>query len=157
MRWEEGRQGSGYYKLKLMESRFFKFDMYLLKFPEGSYIETHTDPAPKDHDHHRLNIVLKRAKKGGRFVKSNNIQYGRVFKFRPDIEEHYVEDIEEGTRYVFSVGWLKRNNKLRYFIKKIVMRYTEWTEEELDQGMDDISGEISTIIRDIKETIKWKK
>lgn len=41
-RWTEGRQGSGYLKFPLTISKRLKFDSYILKFPEGSFIDTQT-------------------------------------------------------------------------------------------------------------------
>lgn len=108
MRWVEGRQGSGYFKLKILESKLFKFDIYLLKFPVDSYINLHTDPALPGYKHHRLNIVLKAPKKGGTFVLDGLEQKGRIHKFRPDIQMHNLNRIEEGIRYVLSIGWLKK-------------------------------------------------
>jgi hypothetical protein len=110
--WTEGRQGSGYFKLKLFESKRFKFDIYLLKFPFASYINWHTDPSIDGYEHHRLNIVLKKAK-GGRFMINDQFHYfesnGRFNYFRPDIQEHAVSIIYKGTRYVLSIGWLRRS------------------------------------------------
>lgn len=110
MKWQEGRQGTGYYKLKLFESKLLKLDVYLLKFPENSYISPHTDPSTLGYQHHRMNVILKKAIKGGEFKKSykRKEEYGRVIKFRPDIEEHFVSKIKKGSRWVLSVGWLKR-------------------------------------------------
>lgn len=35
-KWTKGRQGSGYDKLKIMESRFpLPFDIYLIRYPIG--------------------------------------------------------------------------------------------------------------------------
>lgn len=113
MNWIKGRQNSGYYKLKLLVSKFFKFDIYILKYPKGSYIDTHKDPV-EGYEHHRLNIILKRPKKGGTFFcgarhcTGQYPDYNRIIKFRPDILKHSLNRIEEGTRYVLSIGWLRR-------------------------------------------------
>lgn len=106
--WIEGRQGSGYFKLKLLESKLFKFDVYLLKYPVGSYIDVHIDPSPEGYEHHRLNVILKKPKKGGTFVLDHVDQTGRIHKFRPDIQEHNLHRIESGTRWVLSIGWLRK-------------------------------------------------
>lgn len=42
MKWQKGKQGSLYYKFPLITLP--KFDMYLLKIPQGSFVPTHTDP-----------------------------------------------------------------------------------------------------------------
>ena len=109
MKWVEGRQGSGYYKLKIWESKLFKFDIYLLKYPTGSYIDKHLDPAPLHFDHHRLNIILKKPEKGGTFALDGVEQTGRIYKFRPDKQEHSLSRIETGSRYLLSIGWLNFN------------------------------------------------
>ena len=107
MNWIEGRQGSGYYKLKIFESKLLKMDCYILKYPEGSYIDVHKDPVPEPYEHHRLNVILKKAEKGGTFLLDYVEQTGRIHKFRPDIQEHNLHRIEKGIRYVLSIGWLK--------------------------------------------------
>ena len=108
MKWEKGRQNSGYDKLKLFESQKLKCDCYLLHYPTGSEIKPHTDKVDLQYDHYRLNFVLHKAKKGGIF-KCDNVLFklGRLVVFRPDQNEHSVTQIEEGTRLVFSFGWLR--------------------------------------------------
>lgn len=106
--WQKGRQESGYEKMTLLRSKLFKFDVYILKYPEASVIKAHFDEVDKVFEHHRLNIVLKSAKKGGVFIYENIIQKGRFHYFRPDIMKHEVSRIEKGTRYVLSIGWLKK-------------------------------------------------
>jgi hypothetical protein len=94
--------------MKLFESKWFKFDIYLLKYPEGSYIEPHIDSAIIPfHEHHRLNVVLKHADFGGYFCLNDESQQGRFHYFRPDLVEHGVTTIHQGTRYVLSIGWNK--------------------------------------------------
>jgi hypothetical protein len=99
-KWEAGRQGSGYDKMLL--AAYFKpfvlqFDCYLLRFPLGSSINWHIDPVTPPLRYYRLNIFLKQPKKGGVFLQL----------FRPDIQPHKVTTIEEGTRYVLSIGWVR--------------------------------------------------
>lgn len=117
MKWEIGRSANPkapYFKFKVFISKLFKMDCYILKYPEGSSINYHKDPAPKDYKHYRLNIVLKHAKVGGEFLSFKNIGIGwfeakhckRFNLFRPDIVDHAVAEIESGTRYVLSFGWL---------------------------------------------------
>ena len=108
MNWVKGRQGTGYEKLRLLVSSYFKFDVYLLKFKKGSYIDTHTDPV-KEGRHFRLNIILKNAYEGGEFVCKNTIFSNSFINyFRPDISEHGVTRIDSGVRYVLSIGWIKK-------------------------------------------------
>ncbi len=108
MKWEGGRQQTGYMKKCLINSKRFKFDVYLLKYPEGSYIPPHIDSAIIPfHEHHRVNIVLKKPELGGQFFLDGELQDGRFHKFRPDQVEHEVTTIHRGTRYVISIGWNK--------------------------------------------------
>lgn len=106
--WMQGRQMTHYYKMAILSSEKFKFDMYLLKFPTGSFIKDHKDPAPEGFEHHRINFILNKNFKGGKFVIKGKSQEGRVHRFRPDKFKHKVTPIKEGTRYVFSIGWLKK-------------------------------------------------
>lgn len=107
-RWERGRQLSGYDKMLLCGAIWpLKFDMYLLKFPEGSEIPPHTDPVSNG-QHFRLNIVLKNAVEGGEFICKDPIFETRRLKFfRPDVSEHQVSKIIKGNRYLLSIGWLR--------------------------------------------------
>ena len=106
--WQQGRQMTHYYKMVMVKSEKFKFAMYLLKFPTGSYINDHKDPAPEGYEHHRINFILNKDFKGGKFVIKGKSQEGRVHRFRPDKYKHRVTKIKEGTRYVLSIGWLRR-------------------------------------------------
>ncbi len=109
MKWETGRQDTGYFKKCLINSKLFKFDVYLLKYPEGSYINPHIDSAIIPfHEHHRVNIVLKNADLGGHFWLDDKCQRGRFHYFRPDKVRHSVNTIHRGTRYVLSIGWNKK-------------------------------------------------
>lgn len=112
MKWEEGRQGSGYYKMKLLESKLFKFDVYLLKFPKESFIMRHTDPAPDGYEHHRLNVILNQRFNGGIFYQNDTpaTKSTRIIKFRPDLLSHRVSRVTAETRYVLSVGWLNEKS-----------------------------------------------
>ena len=105
--WQQGRQGTGYNKIRLFESRRLMCDCYLLYYPEGSEIPLHTD-AVQAGKHYRLNLMLKKAKKGGEFICESPIFKGwRVFLFRPDVSPHSVTKIESGYRVMLSVGWVR--------------------------------------------------
>lgn len=106
LRWQAGRQLGGYDKLLLATAHWpLPFDMYLLRFREGSFIPPHTDPVTTLR-HFRINIVLKKALEGGEFVCENPIfATGRVKFFRPDISKHSVTKVVKGTRYLLSIGW----------------------------------------------------
>ncbi len=105
--WEEGRQGTGYNKIRLFESRKFRCDGYLLYYPEGSEIPTHTDPVQAGR-HYRFNFMLKKARNGGEFVCENPIYKGwRCFLIRPDASPHAVTKITDGYRVMLSLGWVR--------------------------------------------------
>jgi hypothetical protein len=122
LRWRSGRQSSGYEKMLLATAPWpVAFDLYLLRFKKGAQIPFHRDPAPKDKRgrtmrHYRLNIFLRNADKGGVFQtrtdcaddKHRLFSASRVELFRPDLLEHSVTEVEDGTRYVLSLGWLRR-------------------------------------------------
>ena len=109
MNWIEGRQGGGYHKLKLLESKRFKFDVYLLKFDPLSDIHAHKDECPDGYSHHRLNVVLKKA--SGKFWTEDKECYwtNRIHKFMPS---EVVHGMDRGTRsitgYWLSIGWLRK-------------------------------------------------
>ena len=109
LKWVEGRAGTGYFKFKLLESKRFKFDAYLLKYGKGAWIPTHTDPAIAGYRHYRLNICLKRAYGGNFYAWHKEVwhwPFQRIVLFRPDVVPHLVEEVIKGTRYVLSIGWL---------------------------------------------------
>ncbi len=108
-RWRSGRQESGYEKMLLLANPFLlPFDCYLLRFREGAEVPEHTDPV-SDKRHYRLNIILRHAKSGGEFVCAEPIYASRRIKlFRPDVTPHSVSRVNAGTRYVLSVGWVRK-------------------------------------------------
>lgn len=100
--WEPGRQDSGYDKLLLIEGP--SFDAWLLRFPVGSQIPLHRDPVSGAR-HYRLNLVLIRARRGGEFeCEGALLDRPRIKLFRSDRCAHAVTRVEEGTRYVLSLG-----------------------------------------------------
>lgn len=107
-RWQKGRQQSGYEKMLLAGARWpIKFDMYLLRFPQGCEVPPHTDKVTAG-KHYRLNIVLKPAIQGGEFVCQSPIYASsRVKFFRPDVCEHAVTPVIKGNRYLLSIGWVR--------------------------------------------------
>lgn len=112
MKWVEGRQGGGYYKLTLLECSWpFKFDVHILKFAPGARIKPHMDPSVEGYEHHRLNIVLKSSY--GKFWTEDKPDFwtSRIMKFRPDIVSHgLISDMwkQPKTGYWLSIGWLKK-------------------------------------------------
>jgi len=106
-RWQQGRQGTGYDKMLLITAPWpVPFDSYLIRYPEGSEIPSHTDSVANGR-HYRLNVILKAPKSGGVFVCSEPIYESRRIKlFRPDKSSHGVSRVVGGSRYVLSVGWV---------------------------------------------------
>ena len=112
-RWQAGRQNSGYDKMLLLQSWLpIPFDLYLLRYLEGSEVPPHRDEVSFGR-HYRLNIILTRAIKGGDFYCANPIFATDHIKiFRPDINEHSVSRVDQGTRYVLSCGWVLRERNV---------------------------------------------
>jgi hypothetical protein len=110
MKWQKGRLNTGYDKVLISTGKFpIPFDLYLLRFNEGTEIPPHKDSV-KSGRHYRLNIVLKKAQKGGEFnCQQVLFKLGRAILFRPDEQEHHVTRIEKGSRYVLSLGWVINN------------------------------------------------
>jgi hypothetical protein len=108
LRWQRGRQQSGYDKRLLLWGRWpLPFDVYILRLRQGASISPHVD-AVSTGDHYRLNIVVKCTEAGGEFVCATPIyESARIKYFRPDACEHSVTRVDQGTRYVLSVGWIR--------------------------------------------------
>lgn len=102
-RWERGRRDSGYDKLLLVEGR--RFDVYLLRFPTGSFVPPHRDPIDGV-GHLRLNLVLIPARSGGEFeCDAAILDRPRIKLFRSDLHAHAVTRVEAGTRWLLSFGF----------------------------------------------------
>jgi hypothetical protein len=114
LRWQVGRQRGGYDKLLLLSSAILPFDIYLLRYRKGSYVDLHIDPVEEGEKHFRLNIELWRADEGGIFEVPKYgpgrggpiFKWGRVTLFRPDKLDHSVTEIKAGSRWVLSIGWV---------------------------------------------------
>jgi len=133
---QPGRQGSGYFKLNLLDSMIpsdivglvesidifrrslkevgylqgNKWDSYLIRYPIGSSIPPHRDRVGFGLEHHRINAIVKQ----GEFTKVNidNVFYGSIetgdaYIFRPDLQKHSVPKITDSERLVFSLGLIK--------------------------------------------------
>jgi hypothetical protein len=113
-RWQRGRQGTGYDKMLLLTAPWpIPFDSYLIRYPDGSEIPPHRDPVTNG-KHYRLNVVLKAPRSGGDFVCAAPIfETKRVKFFRPDVSEHSVTRVSGGSRYVLSIGWLRRDRDVQ--------------------------------------------
>jgi hypothetical protein len=100
----QGRQNTGYEKLKIIGASFLPFDFYILRYKEGSYIPEHIDPV-SNKKHYRLNIIVRQALIGGIFKCNTCIINTKSIKlFRPDIYKHSLTEVLSGTRYVLSIG-----------------------------------------------------
>jgi hypothetical protein len=110
LRWERGRQETGYDKCLLVQSPLpIPFDCYLLRYPDGSEIPPHRDPVSGGR-HFRLNIVLKPARSGGHFVCADPLlDLGPIKLFRSDKSNHSVTRVVGGSRYVLSIGWVLKS------------------------------------------------
>lgn len=109
LKWERGRQDGGYDKLLILSSAIIPFDIWLLRFPKGARIDEHVDPVDAEFNHYRMNVIVKPTKRGGEFRVTKAIINWRFLKlFRPDVSPHSVTQVDEGTRYVLSIGWLTR-------------------------------------------------
>jgi hypothetical protein len=111
LRWDKGRQETGYEKLLLAYCKFptwmcvpvLGFDLYLLWYPEGSEIPEHADNV-KGFRHYRINVVLKKCVSGGIFKTDFPIlNWKRLKIFRSD-RPHSVTRITRGTRLLLSFG-----------------------------------------------------
>lgn len=98
MKWEAGRQGTGYYKLCIWKGK--RSDVYLIDYPIGSYIPTHVDKV-EGRKHYRINILLCG---DDNFIGSAILSMKRMKVFRPDIMVHSV-GLNVKRRLVFSIGW----------------------------------------------------
>ena len=108
MGWILGKHNSGYLEMLLAKGK--SWSVYLLKYPINSYIPDHIDLLTEGEELHRINFVLKRAKRGGVFYygdvnDSAKFTKTRFTRFRPDLDRHGVTEVEKGSRYVLSIGW----------------------------------------------------
>lgn len=110
LRWVPGRQGNGYYKMLLLQSKLpIPFDWYLISFPQRAFIEEHVDEVEGDFKHWRMNITLKQCVRGGKFRCEDAYVKTPLFDvFRPDIMEHSLQRVDDGHRLVLSIGWLTK-------------------------------------------------
>lgn len=104
-KWQEGRQGSGYFKLPLIISERFNFDSYILKYPAKSYIDTHKDVVA-GFRHYRVNFTFWGDYTCAKLYAEPIFRFWRIYFFRPDLVLHEVTQLDS-VRYVLSIGWLK--------------------------------------------------
>jgi hypothetical protein len=113
-RWVLGRQQTGYSTMTLLWVTKWTpvpFDMNILKCPKGAHVPPHRDLV-SGYRHYRFNIILTYPP-GGKFVSETNIfRWGPFVFFRPDLSLHSVTPVEDGVRYVLSMGWALKNSKM---------------------------------------------
>ena len=113
-RWEHGRLGQGYSKLTLLYSTALNIDAYILVVPTCGVVPHHRDPVPNGFEHHRVNITLRKPKRGGiTYIEAGNpgcyeAGQGRMYRFRPDTRTHFVTAILKGQLWLLSFGWLRK-------------------------------------------------
>lgn len=129
--WEEGRQGTGYFKLDIreyttygtlpwlqavvskatseLEIGFSDFDAWLLYYPPGTEIPRHLDPAPPGKRHKRLNAVVV-GDSGGNLLlermhttKEVVVPEGSAVIFSPSETRHAVSRVKN-QRLILSIG-----------------------------------------------------
>ena len=122
--WKPGRQGTGYDILPLPRAReglvaralvhvgepFQDYwDVYLIRYADGSFIPPHTDDAQHGRRHRRLNALLVAPRAGGELTIAGtrvDLALGDAVVFDPDRDVHAVTRVD-GERLLFSVGaWI---------------------------------------------------
>lgn len=131
--WIQGRQGSGYFKrylrLGAVSAETLRpiafaqralidqvnggnltdhMDALLIRYPAGSSIPDHVDPAPEGFSHHRLNVLLTpTAGSGTLYVEGRPVgmSQGDAVIFSSGSLTHRVDNVEDA-RLVLSVGML---------------------------------------------------
>lgn len=82
-------------------------DCWLIRYPVGSSIPLHTDPAWPRSEHWRLNAVVVTGYGGNLVLGGSRVSAlgsGDAYAFRPDLVAHEVTQILESERLVWSVG-----------------------------------------------------
>jgi len=96
--WQEGRQGTGYFKKLLFQYNLC--ECWLVRYPPNTHIPPHIDKISNKR-HYRLNIVLK----GNGDFKSESciINLKRIVLFRPDVNIHSMAN-GNTERLILSFG-----------------------------------------------------
>lgn len=134
--WTLGRQGTEYKKydfkigsslynrFQLLISRSLKYmqadpsfthDVYLIYYPQGSYIPPHRDPVQKNFNHQRLNSIVQHAELGGELlIEGSIVELAELdgMTFFSNKSEHSVAKIERGDRLLWSVGVLQKQTPI---------------------------------------------
>lgn len=103
-RWGNDKFATGYRIFTLFHSKTLGIDLYLFRYPEGSFIPKHKDPKTNGPTT-RINLELRKAQQGGVFkCKRKWSLFDRLHVFRADRDYHSVSKIEKGSRWVLSLG-----------------------------------------------------
>ncbi|HYX21483.1 MAG TPA: 2OG-Fe(II) oxygenase [Thermoanaerobaculia bacterium] len=95
-RWEPGRQGTGYRKMRIAGGA--SWDLHLLDYPPGASVPRHVDPVPgKAHVRCNLRLLGEDA-----FVGRALLKVGRLVVFRSD-KPHAVRTVTR-RRVALSLG-----------------------------------------------------
>lgn len=105
--WAPGRQNSGYQKIKIFSSKWLGCDFYLLRFPQGTGVPTHTDPVELGKKHHRINFHFGGYNWPGQrmYVLGKHRRIWRFIYLRPDTYSHGLPE-QKKTSYMLSFGWV---------------------------------------------------
>ena len=99
MKWEQGRQGTGYRKMTVAQGKWW--DLHLIDYPRGIYIPWHVDTIDGKR-HLRINLALRT---GG----SKLFAEETLFRFRERLVVFYSDRFHvvtptESRRFVVSIG-----------------------------------------------------
>ncbi len=91
----------------LLQSRYLS--IYLVRYSTGHRIVPHVDMVSEGRLY-KLNCVLIKPGAGGEFICERNIfnLFGRLILFRPDLYQHQVSRIEQGSRWLLSFALTPR-------------------------------------------------
>jgi predicted 2-oxoglutarate/Fe(II)-dependent dioxygenase YbiX len=93
------------------------WDVYLIRYHDGTYIPEHVDDAQLGMRHQRINAVVTAATAGGELRIDGTLvelSVGEAVRFFPDREVHAVTTVT-GTRLLFSVGaWITDDDAGRH-------------------------------------------
>ncbi|BES73124.1 hypothetical protein RE428_41420 [Marinobacter nanhaiticus D15-8W] len=88
----------------LLQSK--RLNIYLVRYPEGHRVRRHLDMVSEG-CLYKLNCVLVKPKVGGEFICDKNLfnLANRLILFRPDLHQHEVSRIEQGSRWLLSFAF----------------------------------------------------